>query len=105
MRWLLSHRQAGAGWTVRGLELPRQNWSKTKGERLWAGPGGASSQRLPSEALSSLLSAPPKLGSQLLRLHSQHPRSQFVYLWFNEHQMLRPGTWRPRKFQFQAYSL
>ena len=40
-----------------------------------------------------------------LSLHRQHPQSQIIYLRFNEHQTLRPGTWKPRKFQFQAHTL
>lgn len=78
-------------------------------ERLSSGLLRESAAMPPSEALSSVLSAPRQAGPQLLlrslRLRGQHPQGQFIYLWFNEHQMLRPETWRPRKSQSQAHCL
>lgn len=38
--------------------------------------------------VSTLLSWNPSCCCRSLRLHRQHPQSQFIYLWFNEHQML-----------------
>lgn len=83
--WLPSHPQAGAGWIVQVLELPTRNWSNTERERRRFGPHVRGSVQ---RVVSTSPSWNPSCCRCFLRLHSQHPQSQFIYLWFNEHQML-----------------
>lgn len=72
-------------------------------------PRHRSSEPAPKAHTAPLvLSAPHKLEPQLLcsqlspsRLHTQHSLSQSIYLRFNEHQMLQPGTWRPENSNFK----
>ena len=83
-------------------------WGKETG-RLRSGPTESTPAPRASNPVRCTISTShswnPSSCCRTLSLHSQHPQSQFIYLWFNERQMLRPGTWKPRKFQFQAHSL